>query len=385
MTNKFNGGGNPSKVKIYNSFDGLRALAALGIAMMHYKAFIVVKPSENFLTSNCIPFFTEFVFLFFMVSSFGLCCGYFRSFKTVNIDNVVYSRFDTNKFYSKRFYRIWPYFALLVFIDVTMYIATNGAAWTEGLKDELFQAFADLTMCFNLLPNPDIQVIGGGWFLGTIFVFYIMFPFFVFLLSRKSRAWFALFVSLMVHLMTVHYFLTPQFCLDSQIQNARHEITYSFIFLMCGGILFLYRNQIEKIEKSTLKKLLLLSLILVATLLQVCFHPTILGENRLYQLLLFSLWIIYAISGGLSFRGNKFLDNKLMNFLGGISMEIYLTHMMMFRLIEKCNLRNFITDRDLLFVVTYILGISLSVGFACAVKYKIFPFVEQIFSKYSQK
>lgn len=67
----------------YESFNGLRAIAALGIAMMHYRAFIVVKPSVNFITGNVIPFFTEFVFLFFMVSAFGMCCGYFMMFRLV--------------------------------------------------------------------------------------------------------------------------------------------------------------------------------------------------------------------------------------------------------------------------------------------------------------
>ncbi|WP_158223266.1 hypothetical protein [Fibrobacter sp. UWS1] len=41
---------------------------------------------------------------------------------------------------------------------------------------ELYQAFADLTLAFNLLPNPDISVIGVGWFLGLVFLFYMIFP-----------------------------------------------------------------------------------------------------------------------------------------------------------------------------------------------------------------
>lgn len=66
-----------------------------------------------------------------------------------------------------------------------------------------------------------------------------------------------------------------------------------------------------------------------------------------------------------------------MKFFGDISMEIYLTHMMMFRLIEKFHLHHYISDNDLLFVTTYILGIALSVGFAWTVKNRLFPFVEQ--------
>ena len=344
---------------------------------MHYQAFIVVKPSANFLTSNCIPFLTEFVFLFFMVSAFGMCCGYYKRF-VVNKKTRTCG-FDTNAFYTKRFSRIWPYFALLVSIDLMMYVLQHGFTWNECLRAETYQALADYTMCFNFLPNPDITVIGGGWFLGTIFVFYIMFPFFVFLIGNKRRAWFAMAVALMMHLLTVHYFLTPEFCLESQISNARHEITYSFIFLLAGGLLYLYKDQLSFLK--TCEKTVLLGLVAVGTVVQLVWHPAILGENRLYQMLLFAVWIVYAMSGGFSINGVKFLDNPLMKFLGDISMEIYLTHMMMFRLVEKIHLENKIGDQDWLFVATYTIGITLSIVFAWTVKNKVFPVVGTLILK----
>lgn len=83
-------------IQKFESFNGLKAIAALGIAMMHYNAFIVVKPSKNFLTSNCIPFFTEFVFLFFIISAFGMCRGYYKKF-AVDMRNKTCS-FDTDAF-----------------------------------------------------------------------------------------------------------------------------------------------------------------------------------------------------------------------------------------------------------------------------------------------
>lgn len=367
----------------YESFNGLRAIAALGIAMMHYRAFIVVKPSVNFITGNVIPFFTEFVFLFFMVSAFGMCCGYFRRFQMFEGLNgsksLNCSTFNTEDFYKKRFSRIWPYFALLVSIDLLMYVAQHGFAWNEGLRAETYQALADLTLCFNFLPNPDITVIGGGWFLGTIFVFYIMFPFFVFLIGNKKRAWFAMAVALMMHLLTVHYFLTPEFCLESQISNARHEITYSFIFLLAGGMLFLYKDQLT--FNKYWKKGIMLAIVVIGTITQLVWHPQILGENRLYLILLFAAWIMYAMSGGFVLDGFKVLDNKVMKFLGDISMEIYLTHMMMFRLVEKIHLERHIGDNDWLFVATYVVGISLTIAFAWTVKYKVFPMVGECFAK----
>lgn len=358
----------------FESFNGLKAIAALGIAMMHYNAFIVVKPSENFLTSNCIPFFTEFVFLFFIISAFGMCCGYYKKF-AVDRGTKTCS-FDTDAFYSKRFSRIWPYFGLLVSIDLMMYVLQHGFCWDDGLRSEFYMALADYTLCFNFLPNPAITVIGGGWFLGTIFVFYIMFPFFVFLINNKRRAWFVMAVALMMHLLTVHYFLTPDFCQQSQIDNARHEITYSFIFLIAGGLLYLYRNKL--LFTGVMSNLILLIFVLVGTIIQLVWYPTILGENRLYLIILFAVWIVYAMSGGLEIGGYKFLDNTLMKFLGDLSMEIYLTHMMMFRLVEKIHLENKIEDQNWLFFATYVIGITLTISFAWAVKYKAFPIMGKI-------
>jgi peptidoglycan/LPS O-acetylase OafA/YrhL len=146
--------------------NGLRAYSAIGIAMMHILANIqsgklTVEPINVIIES-----FIDFVFLFFMISAFGMCCGYYEKIKN--------GRISANDFYTKRYKRIWPYFALLCLIGLA-FDRTIGGVW---------QTFSDLTLCFNLLPNPDIKIIGVGWFIGLIFLFYIMFPFFVYLIDN---------------------------------------------------------------------------------------------------------------------------------------------------------------------------------------------------------
>lgn len=44
----------------YDSLDGLRAYAAVGIVLMHVLSNITLKPSENYLTLKLIPFFYGF-------------------------------------------------------------------------------------------------------------------------------------------------------------------------------------------------------------------------------------------------------------------------------------------------------------------------------------
>ena len=176
----------------YSSLDGQRAFAAIGIAIMHILANIDNEPDKSsFLYGVAIPSLTNFVYLFFMISSFSMCCGYYERMKKGQI--------SMNSFYQKRYQRILPYFAILIIID---FLAPHGSnkyelsVMTAGtvnsvnpILSQLYESFGDLTLCFNLLPNADIKVIGVGWYLGIVFLFYMLFPFFVFMLDNKRRAW----------------------------------------------------------------------------------------------------------------------------------------------------------------------------------------------------
>lgn len=138
----------------YDSLDGLRAYAAVGIVLMHVLSNITLKPSENYLTLKLIPFFTDFTLLFMIVSGFSLCCGYYERFKKGTI--------TPNSFYKKRYARILPYFACLCLLDLVM----------NPSRGAFFETFANLTLCFNLLPNPHITGLEwvGFWELCSFFI-----------------------------------------------------------------------------------------------------------------------------------------------------------------------------------------------------------------------
>lgn len=137
--------------KIYSALDGLRAYSAFGIVLMH--VFVNGGYKINgFIFEELIPSFTNLVFLFMVISGFSMCCGYYEK-----IQNNTISMKD---FYVKRFAKVWPFFAFLCLIDVIISPSLNS----------LYELFANLTLCFGLLPNADISVIGVGWFLGVVFV-----------------------------------------------------------------------------------------------------------------------------------------------------------------------------------------------------------------------
>lgn len=151
----------------FNKIDGLRAYAAIGIVLMHVKANLNVN-IDGFVFEELIPSFTNFVFLFMIISGFVTCCGYFERFFA--------GKLSFSQFYTKRFWKIWPFFAMLCVIDLIV----------SPSKNAVYEILANLTLCFGLIPNHEIQAVGVGWFLGLVFVFYMLFPFFCYLLTVKT-------------------------------------------------------------------------------------------------------------------------------------------------------------------------------------------------------
>lgn len=245
------------KKEHYGAIDGLRTIACIGIVMMHVAANTDYSIT-GFFYNSMIPSFTNFVFLFMTISAFGMCCGYYH--KMLN------NQINLSDFYAKRFKKILPFFALLVLIDVLLSPSLNA----------IYEAFADLTLLFGFLPNAgNISVIGVGWFLGLIFVFYICFPFYCVLIKNKKRAWIAFFLSLIFNFVCSVYF-----------DVGRTNILYSSCYLIAGGLIYLYRTNIRSLNQWAL---------LVAVLFSVVLYYLI-GANTLTCLLVSSSLLVYAIS-----------------------------------------------------------------------------------------
>ena len=282
--------------------------------------------------NTIIPSFTNFVFLFMVISAFGMCCGYY--------DKILHNKLSMTDFYKKRFVKVLPFFALLVMLDVVI----------EHSMNSIYEGFADITLLFGLLPNAGIiSVIGVGWFLGLVFVFYLMFPFFCVLLENKKRAWIAFVISLVYNFVGTQYF-----------NISRNNILYSGCFFIAGGLLYLYREQIAKINKW-----ILLMIIIVSVLLYY-----LIGGNTYTCMVVSVALVLYAMvsTGGI-------LDNKVTKFFSDISMEIYLSHMVIFRIIEKLKLSTMFGKDWLQYSITVILVLTGATVFSVIMK-KLINIVE---------
>lgn len=264
-----------------------------------------------------------------VLSGFSMCNGYYEKIKNNEI--------SIDDFYVRRFKKIWPFFAVMCLIDFVL----------SPSFSTLWETFANLTLCFGFLSDITFSVIGVGWFIGLVFVFYALFPFYCFLIGTKKRACFSFFVSLVLNYLCVNYF-----------DVTRTNIIYSSMYFFAGGLIYLYKDEIMRIFDR--KKILVLGILIFS--LFGYFN----GAFKSFWILLISIELI------LLFILNQRRVGWFISFISGISMEIYLCHMMFYRILEKLNLIHISTNE----LVSYCFVVGLVfIGAAC------FSYITSIFLK----
>lgn len=314
--------------KHYGAIDGIRTIACIGVVMMHMRSNNSYE-ILGFVYNTIIPSFTNFVFLFMAISAFGMCCGYY--------EKILNNKVNLTSFYGKRFKKIFPFFGLLVLSDVAISPST----------DALYEAFADLTLVFGFL-GKSISVIGVGWFLGLLFVFYICFPFFCVLLQNRHRAWAYFAISLIYNYVCSSYF-----------DVGRGNILYCVCYFLAGGLIYLYRDKLGKMNR-----LLSFCLALGSTVFYY-----VLEGNTVGCLLVSVSWLSYAIIrvGGETHK-SCLLENRITKFISGISMEVYLSHMVIFRVVEKLSLNRIVGSGWIQYIVTVVIVLCGTILFAAVIQ-----------------
>ncbi len=86
------------------------------------------------------------------------------------------------------------------------------------------------------------------------------------------------------------------------------------------------------------------------------------------DLILFSAWLMYAVGSK-----DKVLNNRFTAYMSGISLEIYLCHMMFYRVVERLHLENMVADRNILYVITFVVTLAGAIVFSHIIKFVVFP------------
>jgi peptidoglycan/LPS O-acetylase OafA/YrhL len=257
-------------IKTENNFDILRLMLAVLVFMMHWNSLT----QQNI--SNQIFHMGEYaVDVFFIVSGFLI----FWSF-----DNDS----DKKHFYIKRFFRIFPLYAILVLLQALFFII-----YSEGSVGQIIKYFISNIFFLNFL-SPSVgntlselvrdTLNGSLWTLKNEVLFYIFIPALFFYL-KKFSIWFLLFL---YALSVVYMFIS-------------NSIGYEKLLVLFPGQLRLFLVGImlyvlfDKINKSNIYLLMPISLLLI-----VLFRDNQYFEFSVYPILLgvvaiFAVYYIPAI------------------------------------------------------------------------------------------
>lgn len=241
--------------------------------------------------------------------------------------------------------------------------------WGGGLSapslDNLIQFVIEAPLTFNLCFYPCLSLLQVGWFLGMIFTFYIIFPFFVFMIWTKKRAWLVLMITLFLSLISTYYYKHTEGW--STFQTVGVSIIVFSPRFVVGGLLFLYKDKIAKTLKSISEQRCSLIRGIMVVLIAVSFYAM---TYESFVLNAFNiLFVLYAIS----FSKYPLLDNKVTNVLSDLSFEIYLSHMLIFRVLERLHLTHCIENYTLNYIFVLTIVFIGSFLFSYVVKYYVLP------------
>jgi peptidoglycan/LPS O-acetylase OafA/YrhL len=153
--------------KRIEALDALRAYAAGAVMLLHIFALNAIKLPDYL--SGIVPHFGLGVELFFTLSAFCLCLGYFEKLQ----DGA-----SIRRFLKRRFFRIAPLFYMLL------------PVWVAIMYFKFDQSFSPATMLlnatflFNLVPGEQSGIVWASWSIGVEMLFYALFPLCVMFLTN---------------------------------------------------------------------------------------------------------------------------------------------------------------------------------------------------------
>lgn len=212
----------------------------------------------------------------------------------------------------------------------------------------------EVTMLFGFLPNNTLSTIGVALTLGAIFAFYIIFPFIVFLLYSPKRGIVSFMISIIITYMCQCYFMTGRFVTENFVM--RHSFLYCLPYFLIGGIVYLYRDEIEFFVNQF--KGISLCVVLVLTV-GYYITPDVINSINIVvikTLLHYAGWMGLALG-----YDNCLMNNKFTNYICNLSMEMYLSHMVVFRIVEKIGITQIIENPIVRYITTYLLLVVLLV------------------------
>lgn len=274
-----------------DNMQNIRGMLAILIVIHHFSGMIEEK--SVFFLFNHIGYLVVALFLF--LSGYGLAYGVQNKPGYINGVKFLYTRIPK---------LIIPYWVAVIIYAVGYLAAGEPITWKAIL------------LSFVSFKN----IVGSSWYIFELIVLYIIF-FLSFKIKKRKIALSVLFA--LVAACAIVFYIGDSFL----------EVWYRSIFAFPLGVFYSLKK--DKIESFLLNKTLvryialILSLIALLSLRYAC---VILGLTYLQILFDITSSAMFSLVAVIMLRKIK-LGNKALSFLGSISFEIYLIHLLLVKLI----------------------------------------------------
>ena len=142
----------------------------------------------------------------------------------------------------------------------------------------------------------------------------------------------------------------------------RENILYSAIFFMAGGLIYLYRDELERLKNNRIVAVIFFAITASAYYF--------LSQNDLVMAVFSVAIITFAIT-----TDGKLGENKLIKKLSSISFEVYLSHMMIYRVLERVKITHIFGVNAFSYGVTAILTLAGAIVSSCVAKVVLEKFI----------
>lgn len=280
----------------------------MGISILWIICYHFYLVTQSFFDENL--YFLKLLFrngyvgvdVFFILSSYGLCCSLERS--------------SIRKYYKKIFFRIIPiYVIFLVVCKFLLHI-------DKGFFYDSFLQMSSLSI-FNTQFTKPVSM-GGEWFVPAIINLYIVFPIIYkvikLILNKYSYGGYVVIILSILSTEFLRDYISPNYVVR-------------FPIIVCGVLTYLY------LKKGDYKKLC------HVYFLMIIFAFIMVRTNVILSLI---VPIVLKCLNDMDFKS----DNRLLDFCGTISFELYLSHVIP---MNFCSDKNILHSFAIMFFGTLIL------------------------------
>ena len=183
---------------------------------------------------------------------------------------------------------------------------------------------------------------------------------FVYLIWTAKRAWISLGLSFILsYICRVHF-------------DGEHIFVCYLCYFVIGGLIYLYRDKIE----STLQLSFPENVVIIIGLCIIFLLPV--TESIILTMVKNMLGFACIVLGALC-PDSCIWSNKIASFLRSISLEVYLLHMMVFRIVKRLGLTNLKGESLISYIFVCIFTVYGTVGLSILYSRIEYTFVKRLF------